>query len=291
MVRTGYVLDAQQCVAFDNLHLHRKREYNLGTGVVPRGAIESKRNRVDLAKWSCSVMADVTSGIATGAADQRVVPKTAVQRVVALTAVERVGLLVADDLVGTVRTGDILDTDQGVGRYLRGGSGQRMDVDVRVEFRARSTVAVQAKMHDHFVGGGADIGEMVVRVVDGIGAAFAVQGVVAETAGQHIGQRIAGQRVVERGPKQSLNRGERVPGSMAAGCEEGLCVAAADPRKPDRDGSGGGLVTRIVETRAPVKDVGAAASLHDIIAAAAVEHVVAGIVKGEEQFRVANRAI
>ena len=141
-------------------------------------------------------------------------------------------------------------------------------------------------MHLHPVGGVAGIEKVVARIVHSVGAVHAVEDVGAEPAGQQVVERVAGQPVAAARTDQALDGGELVAGRVAATRQRGLRVAV-DAGEPHGHRRRRGLVAGEVEATLPVEGVGPAAALQQVIAAAAVEDVDAGIVEdGENSFGI-----
>jgi hypothetical protein len=278
-VRAGDILDALQHVGFtDDSNVARGEEE---AGVAAVGVAEPEADGIPSYDRSPGVVTDIAGGISTKAADQHVVAEPAIERVSAVAPIENIGNIVADDLVRPAGADHVLNAEQRVGGHLHQGEVGRL------EFGGSAAVVAGAEVHHHAIGGvgrppNDEVEEMVAGIIDSVSPVPTVEGVVAQSPGEQVVERVAGQAVVEPGADETFDQKKGVAGRIAAACKGGLRVAVA-PRESHGDRCRRRLVARKIEAGTAVERVGAAAAFQEVVAVAAVQHVLSGLVDGEKE--------
>ena len=189
--------------------------------------------------------------------ERRVETRATVERVVAAEAVERVVAGPAGDDVGqgVAGSGEVADT----------GEAQVLDVGaqgVGVGGGQHRVGALGRRFHDHVEGAVDGVGVIAQAADQHVVAAEPVERVIAGTAGDHVGQGVAGTgEVADPGEGQVLDVGA-----------QGVDVGARQHRIGTRRGQFGGDVEEAVDG----VDVVAQTADHRVVTGQPVEHVVAG---------------
>ena len=138
--------------------------------------------------------------------------------------------------------------------------------------------------------------DMILGIIGSIDPVSAIENVVAEAADENVVSGISGQRVVKGRADQAFDGNERIAGRVAArrDARSGVGAKAAEP---DRDGGRRRLVACKIKTkvergrqRSADKNIGAAAAFEYVIAVAANQDVLAGVLVDGETKRILNRS-
>src|SRR5262249_49453097 len=125
------------------------------------------------------------------------------------------------------------------------------------------------ELHDHVV-------DILRRIVGRVDPAFSVEGVAAAAAGQNVAGRRASQPVVEGRADQILDREQVISGGTATTRRECAGGRVVDCH---RDGGRRRLVARGAPAGTAVDQIGAAATLQDVVTQPAEQIILPRIVE------------